>query len=93
MDDQEDQGVRVMGLRFSPDIRLGEIVVALGVIGGGMLWWGDVNAQFTMLKAGQAAQVETNVRIEGNIREIKNEVKDTKESVHGLERRMDRARM
>lgn len=91
--DEEERRTTIFGVRFSPEVRLDTVIVALGLLGGGVVWWGDVSAQFALLKAGLAVQGETNNRIEGNIREIKSEVKETKDSMHGLERRMDRARM
>jgi hypothetical protein len=93
MKGEGESKMRLMGLNFSPEIRLGEVIVSVGVIGGGLLWWGNFTAELAIIKHSQAAQVETNGRIEGNIREIKNDVKDTRDSVRGLERRMDRARM
>lgn len=82
-----------MSLKFSSEIRLGEMVAAgafvASAVGISFGWGGE----FAGIKAAQAAQVMQGQRLEANIREVKDEVKDTGVRVRSLESRMDRARM
>lgn len=80
-------------LKYSSEVRLGEIIAAgsfvISALGIAFGWGGE----FAGIKAAQAAQAVQGQRLESNIREVKDEVKDTGTRVRSLESRMDRARM
>lgn len=75
-----------MRFTFSQDVRLGEIVTALAVMGGGIAVWVDLNKDVAQIKDAQRAQVVTNkemrqefrdvaVEIKGDIRDLRQEVR------------------
>lgn len=86
-----------MALKFSPEVRLGELLGAGGAIVAVALAFGNLTSEIAVVKQGQASQADASRRSESNImsniREVKDEVRDTGTRVRSLESRMDRARM
>lgn len=82
-----------MALKYSPEIRLGEIVAAgtfaISALGIAFGWGGE----FAGIKAAQAAQAVQGQRLESGLQEVRQEVKETGKDVRDLRTRMDRARM
>lgn len=90
--------------RVRKDIGPAEIVMILGLLG----WGGDrlangpgavsvnsqaVTADIAAIKQTQAAQVETNRRIESNIERVSHEVRQQGEVLRGIEAKVNRARL
>ena len=82
-----------MSVRYSAEIRLGEIIATVGFVGSALMVAFGWGGEFAGIKAAQAAQVVQGQRLEANLKEVKDEVKDTGNRVRSLESRMDRARM
>lgn len=65
-----------MNIRFTPEISAGHIITALSAIGVVLVFWKDVSVDIALLKQGQmSAQIESN-RLRGEIREVREDVKD-----------------
>lgn len=75
-----------MKLSFSPEVRLGELVAALAIVGGGVGVWTSLNTKVASIDEAQRAQVVTNremrqefrevaVEIKGDIRDLRQEVR------------------
>jgi hypothetical protein len=68
-------------LQFLPVIRLDSILTALGVLGAGVYAYGDFRADIAMIKHSQAVQAEQNQHMRGEIREVKQEVRQQGEVI------------
>jgi hypothetical protein len=81
------------GLRFSREVRLGEVLTVLSLLLGGFAGWGTFIARVTGIEAAQASQADATRRLEAGFQEVRQEVKETGKDVRDLRSRMDRARM
>jgi hypothetical protein len=79
--------------KFSMDIRLGEMLTAIGLLAGGLLAYGNFSAEMAIIKQGQAAQADTNRAIRAEIREVKDDVKEQSKTLRDIEGKINRARL
>lgn len=64
-----------MKFNFSPEVRLGEVLAALAMIGGAVGVWTTFNSKIALIENAQAVQVQTNREMRQEIREVAVEIK------------------
>lgn len=80
-------------MKFSSEIRLGEIIAAISILGGGIGVYSSLNADMALIKSAQAAQVSVNREIKEEFKELRTEQKEQGQAVRRMEDKMNRARM
>jgi hypothetical protein len=81
-----------MKFNFSPEVRLGEMIAALAVVGGGIAVWTGLNAKVAAIEQNQITQAQTTREVRQEIRdvavEIKTDIRDLRQEMRGRARSM-----
>jgi hypothetical protein len=81
-----------VSFKFSPEVRLGELVAAIAIVCGGVGVWTSLNSDVSKIKEAQAVQVQTNREMRQEFREvaveIKGDIRDLRQEIRGRSRPM-----
>jgi hypothetical protein len=91
-DERRDAATRNR-VQFLPVIRLDSVLTAIGVIAAGIYAYGDFRADIALIKQGLSTQAEQSQHVRGEIREVKQEVRQQGELLRGIETKVNRARL
>lgn len=77
-------------IKFSPDVRLGDVLTIAGVLVAGALAWSKTDARVTRLEEIAVRQETTNGRLEASIKEnvtdLRSDIKEVAQTVRRIER-------
>ena len=75
-----------MALRFSQEIRAGEVIVLVGAVAAMIGAWNNVSSELGLIKQSQAAQAT-------QLREVKDESREQGQAIRRVEDKLNRARL
>jgi hypothetical protein len=65
----------MLKFKFSPEVRAGELIAAIAVVGGGIGVWTDLNTKVAVISSAQASQAVATREMKDDFRNVTNEIK------------------